>query len=215
MLALLMAAPAAAQLGSPASAQERFDLRDWKRKPLPDSPTILFECNLAARCGEGSIVSGRLLDKPRQPVTVERQKQREAQSAKRMREQSSGRIKEIVLGETRETKVESLTMIVTDKRIVSTSGTRYFIDGVMIGKTKIYSLIASGAKAEQVRNNFTAYALVAAVVLDHLATEAEDDEEETPKPAAPAAPSASPPATPAPAPTPPAAPSAKPPASAQ
>jgi hypothetical protein len=161
-------------LGSaPTLAQERFDLREWTRKALPDSPTALFECRLSQTCGAGSIVSGRMIDAPKEPLTIEGQRRRQQEIVRRMREQGEARIKDVEVDETREIKVEGLQLIFTEKRVVPVKGaTRTFVDGILVGKTKAYTVVSSASTPEQARNHFNGFARIAALILDQLALQA-------------------------------------------
>jgi hypothetical protein len=168
-LLVLAAAPAIAQ----ERPHERFDLRDWTRKALPDSPTALFECRLPKNCGANSVVSGRLIERPKEPLTVEGQKARQQEIVRRMREQGAGRIKDIEVDETKETKIEGLQFVYTEKRVIPEKGpTRVFLDGILVGKTKAYTVVSSGLEPAQVRSNFNGMAVVAALILDQMALEA-------------------------------------------
>src|SRR5262245_33482600 len=106
----------------PAIAQERFDLRDWTREAIEDSTAAKFDCEKPKICGERSSISARMAPLPKEPRTVEKQRAREAEIAKKMREQAEGRIKAIDVGETREIKVDGLPLIYTEKKITLTSG---------------------------------------------------------------------------------------------
>ena len=168
-LFLTMAAVPAAQ----AQAQARFDLRDWTRKPIAESTTALFECKARAACGEGSAVSARQGVRPKDALTIAGQRTREQAIVKRMKEQSEGRIKDVELGETRETIVEGLPLIYTEKKIVRAKGEpQIYLSGVMVGKTRAYTIIASGKAATAVRSNFQGFARVVALILGELAVEA-------------------------------------------
>lgn len=168
--------------GGSALAQERFDLRDWSREAIEDSTAAKFECEKPKLCGEGSSVSARLMARPKEPLTVERQRAREAEIAKRMREQAEGRIKDVAVGETREIKVAGLPLIYTEKRVTLTKGgVRTDIAGVMTGRTKAYVVVSSGRSAEHVRSNFSGYARVVALILEQMAADAAASEAAKPK----------------------------------
>jgi hypothetical protein len=156
-----------------AQAQARFDLRDWARKPIAENTTALFECKVRAACGEGSAVSARQAARPKEPVTIAGQRAREQAIVKRMKEQSEGRIKDVELGETRETIVEGLPLIYTEKKIIRAKGEpQIYLTGVMTGKTRAYTIIASGRSANAVRSNFQGLSRVVALILGELAVEA-------------------------------------------
>jgi len=159
-------------LTASASAQERFDLRDWNRKKIEDSTTVFFECTAVAVCGNGSSVSGRLIALPKQPWTVERLRAREERNAKRRREQGEGRIKDIELGETKEVKIGFLPLVYIEKKVVPASGQpRTELAGIITGKTKAYSIVASGSDVAKVRNNFTGLARILSLVLEQMAAD--------------------------------------------
>ena len=156
----------------PAAAQERFDLRDWKRKPIADSPALFYECQAPQLCGAGSAVSARLMALPKEALTVERQRAREAEIVRRMREQSDGKIKSVDVGETREIRIEQLPVIFTEKRVTPASGpARTDVAGIMTGKTRAYVVIATARTPEQARSNFSGMARVAALILDQMAAD--------------------------------------------
>jgi hypothetical protein len=157
---------------APVSAQERFDLRDWSRKALPDTPTALFDCKQPKSCGVGSVISARLIPLPKEPLTVSNQKVRQQGIVRRMREQGEGRLKDIEVDEPRETKIEGMQFIYTEKRVIPQKGaTRTYVDGILVGKTKAYLVVSSGPEAARVRDNFNGLALVTAFVLDQMALE--------------------------------------------
>lgn len=163
---------------APAQAQSRFDLRDWTRKPIAESSTLFLECKVEKACGEGSAVSGRQTVRPKEPLTVSGQRGREQAIVKRMKEQSEGRIKDVELGETRETLVEGLPFIYTEKKVIRAKGDpQIYLSGVMVGKTRAYTVIASGESALQVRSNFQGFARIVALVLGELAVDAPKSED--------------------------------------
>jgi hypothetical protein len=161
---------------SSASAQARFDLRDWTRKPVPDSTTAFFECNAEKFCGDGSRVSAHQNARPKEPLTISGMRTREQAVVKRMKEQSEGRIKNIELGETRETLVDGLPLFYTEKKIRAKGDPQIYVGGIMVGKTKAYSIIASGEAAIQVRSNFQGFARIVALILGELAVDAPKSE---------------------------------------
>lgn len=151
---------------------QRFDLRDWTREAIEDSKAAKFECAKEKICGEGSAVSARLIVIPKEPVTVERQRTQQAAVAKRMREQSDGRYKSVDVSETRETKVESIPLVFTEKRVTLKNDKKLIdLGGVMTGRTRAFIIISTGSDAEKVRANFQGFARIVALMLDQMAAE--------------------------------------------
>ena len=161
-------------VAAPAFAQERFDLRDWNRKPIADSPALFYDCRAPQTCGAGSAVSARMQALPKEPLTVERQRARETEIVRRMREQTDGKIKSVDLGETREIKVDQFPLIFTEKRVTPASGpARTDIAGIMTGKTRAYVVISTARTPEQARSNFSGFARVVALILDQMPADGE------------------------------------------
>jgi hypothetical protein len=155
---------------SPAAAQDRFDLRDWTRRAIPDSPTVFYECTVPPVCGRGSAVSGRLQSQRAAPSDIRGERQRQQAMEQRMREQSGGRIVDVRTGETREQPINGLRALVTEKQArLGDGGQQFYIDAVLFGRTRVYSIVASGGDPQQVRRNFEGYARVLALVLDQIA----------------------------------------------
>jgi len=153
---------------APAAA---FDLRDWTRRPLPNSPTAFYECAAPPVCGNGSAVSARLQPLDAGPSGIEDERRRQQGIAQRLFEQMAGRIADIQTGDTREVPIEGLRALVTEKRANFTDGRRqFYIDAVLFGPTQAYSIVSSGGDAEQVRRNFEGYARLMALVLDQMAS---------------------------------------------
>lgn len=157
-----------------AQAPQRFDLGDWTRKSLGEKSTVLFlECREATACGAGSAVSARLMARPAEPPTVAAQRQREEAVARHLREDGKGRIKDVVLGETRSSTVGGLPLIYTEKRVVAAKGgIRHDVTGLMMGASRAYTIIATSRDAEAARRNFSAFAQLVALILDQMAVEA-------------------------------------------
>jgi hypothetical protein len=153
---------------APAAA---FDLRDWTRRQLPNSPTAFFECAQPRACGNGSAVSGRLQPLDAAPTGIEDERRRQQEIAQRLFEQMAGRITDIQTGDTREAPIEGLRALVTEKRASFTDGRRqFYIDALLFGPTRSYAIVSSGGDPEQVRRNFEGYARLMALVLDQLAS---------------------------------------------
>ena len=166
---------------APAAA---FDLRDWTRKPIPNSPTVFYECTTPPACGAGSAVSGRMHPLPPNPVGIEDERQRQQGIARRMREQMADRIVEVDVDQTRERPIEGLRAFVTAKVVIFADGRRQaYIDSMLFGPTRAYSIVASGGDPEVVRRNFEGYAKTLALVLDQLA--AADATRSAPQPGPP------------------------------
>jgi hypothetical protein len=179
---------------TPVAAQDRFDLRDWTRRALPDSPTVFYECAVPPVCGHGSAVSGRLQSLRAAPSDIQGERQRQQAMEPRMREQSGGRIVDVRTGETREQPIDGLRALVTEKQArLGDGGQQYYIDGVLFGRTRVYSIVASGGDPQQVRRNFEGYARVLALILDQIATA---DRPRTSRPSARPAPTRPPDAPP-------------------
>jgi hypothetical protein len=152
----------------PAAA---FDLRDWRRQQILNSPTAFYECGNPQTCGNGSAVSARLQALDTAPRGVEEERRRQQEIAQRLFEQMAGRITDIQTGETRELPIEGLRALATEKRASFTDGRRqFYIDALLFGPTRAYSIVSSGGDPEQVRRNFEGYTRLMALVLEQLAS---------------------------------------------
>ena len=204
MLARALAA-AVIGLGLAAAPAAAFDLRDWSRRPIPNSPTAFYECGQPQVCGAGSAVSARLQPLDAGPSGIEDERRRQRDIAQRLFEQMAGRITDIQTGDTRELPIEGLRALVTEKRASFTDGRRqFYIDAVLFGRTRAYSIVSSGGDVEQVRRNFEGYARMMALVLEQLASadaaqppppQSSPPPQTSPRPSRPPPPRSQPPAT--------------------
>jgi len=152
---------------TPAAA---FDLSHWTRKALPNSPTVFYECSNPQACGEGSAISARLQQLGASPANIEDERGRQQSIAQRMRQQMADRVADVDVDQTRERPIEGLRAFVTYKVVVCHDGRRQaYVDGMLFGPTRAYSIVASGGNPEQVHRNFDGYARVIVLVLDQLA----------------------------------------------